>query len=298
MHLEESTSEWQIRSDSKAHKADVCQHHEKERGRILLFPEADLPWTCSGKEIELESSKAALKKSSNRCWQCQRKRKCPLSSSPWARQWMISGRKQLPDSSLIKLFLSGFHQTSLGFFATACRNRSTATLQRLHVCRIVGKLAIALSFHFSLCARKRLVYKGLVSLKIYLKSLLFLFLVKLLGFGLWNHLCLLLGSSLQQSLGCSTATSWLTLGTRSQSVSLLVTVDDNENLKKSMQAWRFSLRLYSLNPQRCWFSEKQLSDWMEIGGFFWKFRTRVKQINKCCRLEHFNWCQNKPRQML
>lgn len=74
--------------------------------------------------------------------------------------------------------------TALGFLATACRNRSTATLQQLHVCRIVGKLGITPSFHFLLCARERLVYKDLVSLKIYLKSLLFLFLINLLGFGL------------------------------------------------------------------------------------------------------------------
>lgn len=157
---------------------------------------------------------------------------------------MISSRKQFPGSSLTKLFPSGFQQTSLGFLATACRNRSTATLQQLHVCRIVGKLGTVLGFHFLLCARERIVYKGLVSLKNYLKSLLFLFLIKLLGFGLQNHLCLLLGSSLQQSLGCSTAASWLTLDTWSQSVSLLVMVDHNGNLKKSMQAWRFSLFLY------------------------------------------------------
>lgn len=150
----------------------------------MLFPEADLPRTCTGKEIEPESSKAALKKSSNRCWQCQRKRKCPLPSSSWARQCMISSRKQFPGSSLTKLLLSGFQQTALGFLATACRNRSTATLQQLHVCRIVGKLDITPSFHFLLCARERLVYKDLVSLKIYLKSLLFLFLRNLLGFGL------------------------------------------------------------------------------------------------------------------
>lgn len=99
-------------------------------------------------------------------------------------QDMISSRKQFPGSSLTKLLLSGFQQTALGFLATACRNRSTATLQQLHVCRIVGKLDITPSFHFLLCARERLVYKDLVSLKIYLKSLLFLFLINLLGFGL------------------------------------------------------------------------------------------------------------------
>lgn len=37
---------------------------------------------------------------------------------------------------------------------------------------------------FALCNGERLLYKDLVSLNIYLKSLLFLFLIKLLGFGL------------------------------------------------------------------------------------------------------------------